>query len=91
MVVTSFNHSEILVLHEVSRECVWLRSMIGHICHTFQISLINETLTVLFKDNVACTVQIKSGYIKDDQTKHISPNFLCTHEYDCMTGGLWAV
>ena len=28
MVATSSNHSEILALHEASRECIWLRSMI---------------------------------------------------------------
>ena len=31
MVATSSNHSEILAMHETSRECVWLRSMIQHI------------------------------------------------------------
>ena len=31
MVATSSNHSEILVLYEASRECIWLRSMIQHI------------------------------------------------------------
>ena len=30
MVTTSSNHSEILMMHEASRECVWLRSMIQH-------------------------------------------------------------
>ena len=28
---TSSNHSEIIAIHEVSRECVWLRSVIWHI------------------------------------------------------------
>ena len=28
MVSTSSNHSEILVIHEASRECIWLRYMI---------------------------------------------------------------
>ena len=28
MVATSANHSEILAIHEASRECIWLRSMI---------------------------------------------------------------
>ncbi|RVW51150.1 Retrovirus-related Pol polyprotein from transposon TNT 1-94 [Vitis vinifera] len=30
MVATSSNHSEILAIHEASRECIWLRSMIQH-------------------------------------------------------------
>ena len=28
MMVTSSNHSEILAIHEASRECIWLKSMI---------------------------------------------------------------
>ena len=28
MVATSSNHSEIITIHETSRECIWLRSMI---------------------------------------------------------------
>ena len=31
MVATSSNHSEILTIHETSRECIWLRSMIQRI------------------------------------------------------------
>ena len=34
MVATSSNHLEILAIHEISRECVWLRSMIQHIQET---------------------------------------------------------
>ena len=80
IVVTSSNHSKILALYEASHECVWLRSMIEYICHTCQISSINETHTVLFEDNSACIAWIKSGYIKGDWTKHISPKFFYTHE-----------
>ena len=31
LVATSSNHAEIIVIHEASRECVWLRSMTHHI------------------------------------------------------------
>ena len=31
LVSTLTNHSEIIALYEASRECVWLRRMIGHI------------------------------------------------------------
>ena len=31
MVATSSNHLEIIAIHEASRECIWLRSMIHHI------------------------------------------------------------
>ena len=31
MVVISSNHSKIITIHEASRKCIWLRSMIQHI------------------------------------------------------------
>lgn len=31
IVATSSNHAEILVIHEASKECVWLRNMTYHI------------------------------------------------------------
>ena len=33
------------------------------------------------KDNATCIAQTKGGYIKGDQTKHISPKFFYTHEH----------
>ena len=84
-VATSSNHSEILAMHEASRECVWLRSMIQHIRESCGLSSIKNNPTVLYEDNAACIAQIKGGYIKGDQTKHISPKFFYTHELqkDC--------
>ena len=35
---TSSNHAEILAIHEASRECVWLRSIINHIHKTCGLS-----------------------------------------------------
>ena len=80
MVVTFSNDSEILTMHEASRECVWLRSMIQHIRKSCGLSSIKNKSTVLYEDNVACIVQVKARYIKGDQTKHISPKFFYTHE-----------
>ena len=80
MVATSSNHSEILVMHEASRECVWLRSMIQHIRESCGLSSIKNNPTILYEDNAACITQIKGGYIKGDRTKHISPKFFYTHE-----------
>ena len=77
---TSLNHAEILAIHEASRECVWLRSLIQHIRETYGLSHIKGSPTVLYEDNVACIEQIKRGYIKRDRTKHISPKFFFTHE-----------
>ena len=80
MVVTSSNHSKILTIHEASRECVWLRSMIQHIQETCGLPSIRGNATVLHEDNVACIAQIKGGFIKGDRTKHISSKFFYTHE-----------
>ena len=80
MVVTSSNHLEILAIHEASRECIWLRSMIQHIRESCGLSSIKGDLTTLFENNVACIAQIIESYIKEDRTKHISPKFFCTHE-----------
>ena len=58
MVATSSNNSEILAMHEVSRECVWLRSMIQHIRESYGLSFIKNNPTVVYKDNVVCIAQI---------------------------------
>ena len=80
MVATSSNHSAILTLHEASRECFWLRSMIHHIASSCGLQSIREKPTTLYEDNTACITQIKAGFIKGDRTKHISPKFFHIHE-----------
>ena len=80
MVATSSNYSEILVMHEASRECVWLRSMIQHIIKSCGLSSIKKKPIVLYEENVTYIAQVKGGYIKGDRTKHISPKFFYTHE-----------
>ena len=80
MVATSSNHSEILAIHETSRECIWLRNMIQHIRESCGLSSIKDRPTILYEDNSACITQLSEGYIKGDRTKHISPKFFYTHE-----------
>lgn len=77
---TSSNHAEILALHEASRECIWLRSVIHHIQKTCGLSSGKMVTTILYEDNTACIAQLKEGYIKGDRTKHISPKFFFTHD-----------
>ena len=77
---TSSNHVEILAIHEASRECVWLRSIINHIHKTCGLSYQREVPTILYEDNTTCIAQLKAGYIKGDRTKHISPKFFFTHD-----------
>ena len=77
---TSSNHLEIIAIHEASRECVWLRSVIQHIQEKCGLSSIKDNPTILYEDNTACITQIRGGYIKGDRTKHISPKFFYIHE-----------
>lgn len=68
---TSSNHAEILAIHEASRECIWLRSLIQHIQEDCGLSFEKQVPTVLYEDNAACIAQLKEGYIKGDRAKHI--------------------
>ncbi|KAK9101196.1 hypothetical protein Scep_024626 [Stephania cephalantha] len=80
MVATSSNHSEVLAIHEASRECVWLRNMIEHIQESCGLSSIKDSPTILYEDNAACIAQLSEGFIKGDRTKHISPKFFYADE-----------
>ncbi|KAK9150854.1 hypothetical protein Syun_009163 [Stephania yunnanensis] len=80
MVATSSNHSEVLAIHEASRECVWLRNMIEHIQESCGLPSIKDSPTILYEDNAACIAQLSEGFIKGDRTKHISPKFFYAHE-----------
>ena len=75
MVATSSNHAEIIALHEAVRECVWLRSMITHIRESSGLTSTTFRPTCIYEDNAACIEQMKLGYVKWDNTKHISPKF----------------
>ena len=77
---TSSHHSEILAIHEASRESVWLRSMTNHIRVDCGMTEGKDAPTVMYEDNAACIAQLKDGYIKGDRTKHILPKFFFTHE-----------
>jgi hypothetical protein len=43
LVATSSNHSEIIAIHEASRECIWLRSLIQHIREKCGLSTIKDS------------------------------------------------
>nr|CAD40421.3 OSJNBa0065J03.17 [Oryza sativa Japonica Group] len=79
LVATSTNHSEIIALYEASRECVWLRRMVNHILTSCGIGSL-ESPTIIYEDNAACVVQMKTGYIKSNITKHIAPKLFYPHE-----------
>ncbi|XP_074378179.1 glutamate receptor 3.3-like [Apium graveolens] len=46
MAATSSNHAELLAIHEASRECIWLRSVIQHIRESCGISSISDNPTL---------------------------------------------
>lgn len=58
---TSSNHAELLALHEASRECVWLRSLIQHIQNTCGLSFEKLNTMTIYEDNTACTAKLKYG------------------------------
>ncbi|KAM2474708.1 hypothetical protein PS1_007389 [Malus domestica] len=76
LVVTSSNHAEILALHKA---CFGLRAVMEHIRNTSGLTSIVDFPTTIFEDNAACIEQLKKGYIKGDNTKHIAPNFFYSH------------
>jgi hypothetical protein len=79
LVTTSTNHSEIIVLFEASRECVWLRRMVNHILTTCGIGSIKSP-TIIYEDNSACVVQMETCYIKSSINKHIAAKLFYPHE-----------
>ncbi|XP_048605520.1 secreted RxLR effector protein 161-like [Brassica napus] len=61
---TSSNHAEILAIHEASRECVWLRSVIQHIREDCGLSTGKESPTdgyMLHKNGDVRVVQVRSS------------------------------
>jgi hypothetical protein len=78
-VIISTNHSEIVVLFEASRECVWLPRMVNHILTTCGIGSI-ELPTIIYVDNSACVVHMETCYIKSNINKHITPKLFYLHE-----------
>ena len=62
LVATSTNHSEIIALYEASRECVWLRRMVNYIQRSCCIGSL-ESPTIIYEDNIACVIQMQTGYI----------------------------
>ncbi|XP_068304232.1 secreted RxLR effector protein 161-like [Pyrus communis] len=79
-VATSSNYAEILALHEASCESFWLREVMEHVQSTSGLTSVIDLPTTIFEDNAACIEQLKKGYIKGDNTKHIAPKFFYSHQ-----------
>ena len=80
IITTSSNHSEIIVLYEASRECVWLRPLVQHIRGLCGIAINDISPTVLYEDNAAYVIQMSNGYVKGNLIKHIAHKFFYPHE-----------
>jgi hypothetical protein len=57
----------------------WLRRVINPIQVSSDIELIGSP-TIIYKDNAACVAQMRSCYMKNNVTKHITPDFFYPHE-----------
>ena len=79
IIATSSNHAEIIAIHEASRECVWLRSMIHLIRKKYGVKYDNLPI-ILYGDNASCIAHLNRGFIKGDRTKHTSSKLFFTHE-----------
>ncbi|KAM3380141.1 hypothetical protein P3S68_005714 [Capsicum galapagoense] len=79
IVATSSNHAEIIAIHEASRECAWLRSMIHLIREKCGVKYDNLPI-ILYRDNAAYITHLKGGFINGDRTKHILPKLFYIHE-----------
>ena len=52
-----------------------------HIQYTCHLTPIVNSPIIIYEDNVVCVAQIRGWYIEEDKTKHISPKFFYTHEF----------
>ena len=51
-----------------------------HIRSTNGLTSVVDFPTMIFEDNAACIKQLKKGYLKGDNTKHIAPKFFYSHQ-----------
>ncbi|KAM3247265.1 hypothetical protein P3L10_009032 [Capsicum annuum] len=79
IVAISSNHAEIIAIHEASRECVWLRSMIYLIREQYGVKYDNLPI-ILYGDNASCIAHLNGGFIKGDRTKYTSLKLFYIHE-----------
>lgn len=59
---TSSNHTEIIIIYEVSRNCVWLGLMTHHIQEICVFSLERDISVTMYENNVASITRSKGRY-----------------------------
>lgn len=50
LVTTSLNHTEVLALHEIGREYIWLKSVIEHIENSYNIPQQTNECIIIYED-----------------------------------------
>lgn len=78
---TSTSNAELIALFEASKECVWIRRFLSTLHEACRLDF-NPSPTIIYEDNSTTIHQVKTGFIKTEITKHISPKFWWTHDID---------
>lgn len=80
---TSTMNAEIIALFDATKEAVWISNFIIDLYKGLKIDHKALPITI-YEDNQACISQIKSGYIKSNMNKHLSPKFYFTSDMQTM-------
>jgi hypothetical protein len=78
-VATSSNHSELIALYDTTKEAVWLRNMSHSLKELANFETPDKPMQI-FEDNDACRHQMSAGFIKSENTKHLSPKIFYAAE-----------
>ena len=80
LTATSSNYAELIALYEASRECLWLRSMIGQLQEHCGLNDTIRAPTTIYEDSNAYINQVREEYIRGDRIKHLSPKLFFEHD-----------
>lgn len=78
-VATSSNHAELTALYDTTKEAIWIRNLSTDICKLAALHIDNKP-TPIYEDNDAARHQMSAGYIKTENTKHLSPKIFYSAE-----------
>ena len=80
LIVAFSNHVDIITIHEVSHEYIWLRYLNQRICENCGITSNRDIPTILYEEKVACITQFKEGFIKGRQNQALSPKLFFSND-----------
>lgn len=75
LVATSSNHSEIIALHEVDRECVWFMLDIEHIQNTYGLKSSVNIPTDFFRKMPHVLRKLKTVTVKVKELRTFQPSY----------------